>query len=525
MTEGHKLARRASGIRTAQQGCTDIFRTPAVSAFANAKAAGVTLPKYRIVKANYYKYSGLPRRLQRLALAKSRRASFIAAFFLITIVSFSSFAQSEDKFLDIHEVTSPGGITAWLVNDESVPVISMEFAFKGAGAALDPPEKQGLVRLLSNTMDEGAGELDSHTFQSALREHSIDLHFNSSRDAFYGSIKTLKENKDKAFELMNLALTKPRFDPDPVERMRQANISRIKSSLSDPKWLAARLMNDVAFSGHPYAKNSGGTLSTLRNIEPEDLKNFASKQLGKDRLLVSVTGDITGEELAPVLDRIFGALPETAPPAELKPTEIRGGGEIVLYEHDIPQTVIEIMQPGISRKNPDYYKAVVMNFILGSSGFGSRLMEELREKRGLTYGVYTGLYNLDYAKTLTLSTSTENSNAGEILKIIRQEWKKIQNEPVSKEELHTAKSYLIGSMPLMLSSTDKISSLTLSLQLDDLPIDFLDKREDIIRSVSREEVMDIAKKLLVSDELTVIMVGKPKGIEPTRTVESLPNVE
>jgi zinc protease len=111
------------------------------------------------------------------------------------------------------------------------------------------------------------------------------------------------------------------------------------------------------------------------------------------------------------------------------------------------------------------------------------------------------------------------------LKIIRQEWKKIQNEPVSKEELHTAKSYLIGSMPLMLSSTDKISSLTLSLQLDDLPIDFLDKREDIIRSVSREEVMDIAKKLLVSDELTVIMVGKPKGIEPTRTVESLPNVE
>ncbi len=451
----------------------------------------------------------------------------IKKILLVILLSFpaSAYAQEDDRFLDIQEVTSPGGITAWFVEDESVPVIAMEFAFKGAGAALDPPDKQGLVRMLSNTMDEGAGELNSQAFQGALRENSISLHFNSSRDAFYGSIKTLKENKDKAFDLMKLALTQPRFDPQPVERMRQANLARIRASLADPEWLAARLLNDIAFAGHPYAQNSGGTLSSLLNITPEDLHAFAATQLTKDRLLVAVTGDISAEELAPVLDQVFGELPETSPPVDESRAEIKGQGEVVLYPHNIPQTIIRVVQPGIARKHPDYHAAQVMNFILGSSGFGSRLMEEVREKRGLSYGIYTSLYNLDHANALMLSTSTENANAAKVLDIIEEEWRKMQENPVSEEELETAKSYLIGSMPLMLSSTDAIANLMLSLRLDNLPIDYLDQREEKLLTITREDVQQIAKKLLVTDGLTVVMIGQPQGLEPTRTVESLPNVE
>lgn len=451
---------------------------------------------------------------------------FLFSFLFIVpfVVVHPSYAGNE-HVLDIQEVVSSGGIKAWLVEDKSVPVISMDFAFNGAGSALESKEKQGLVRMLSNTMDEGAGDMESQAFQSALGKNSIDLHFNSSRDAFFGSLKTLKENRDKAFELMSLALTSPRFDSDPVERMRQANLARVRSSASDPDWIAARILNDVAFAGHPYAMNSGGTLSTLKNITSEDLRKFAKIQLGKDRLVIAVAGDITKEELAPLLDKTFGALPEKSAETKIPDLQIKGGGEIVLYDYGIPQTIINIAQKGLSRKDPDYYAFNVMNFILGGSGLGSRLMEEIREKRGLTYGIYTRLYNLDHLNALTLNTSTKNSSAKEVLEMIRKQWKIIQDEQVRDEELQTAKSYITGSLPLSLSSTDRISGMMLSLQMDDLPIDYLDTREKEINSVTLEKVQEVAKKLLVDNSLTIVLVGQPEGIKPTQTIEKLPNVD
>ncbi|NCC21056.1 MAG: insulinase family protein [Alphaproteobacteria bacterium] len=449
----------------------------------------------------------------------------IVVFVVFAFSASTASAQQGDRFLDIREVTSPGGITAWLVEDKSVPVIAVEFAFKGAGSALESPGKQGLVRLLSNTMDEGAGDLDSQAFQSALSADSISLHFGASRDAFSGSLKTLKENRDKAFDLLELALEQPRFDEEPLERMKQANLARIRGSLADPEWLAARLFNDVAFEGHPYALNSGGTLTTLPAITADDLRQFANTQLSRDRLRVAVTGDITADELAPLLDDAFGDLPATAPPADIPDLRVQNAGGVVLFERDIPQTIIEIAQPGIGRDHPDYYAASVMNFILGSSGFGSRLMERVREKRGLTYGIYTGMVNFDHTDFVRLSTSTENANVPEVMNIIREEWERMRDEPVLPAEIETAKAYLVGSMPLMLSSTDRIAELVLSMQLDNLPIGYLDKRDLMIESVTIDDVRRVAKNLLVPEALTVVMVGRPQGMEPTRTVETLPNVE
>ena len=198
---------------------------------------------------------------------------------LILFIAFP--AHARDKVLDIEQVTSPGGIKAWLVEDHSVPVIAMQFGFRGVGGALDPVDKQGLSRMLSNTLDEGAGELDSQTFQKELRDLSIGLSFGSDRDDFSGSLKTLSQNKKRAFELTALALTKPRFDEEPVKRMREANQSRIRSSLTDPDWMTARIMNDRAFEGHVYSQNSGGSLSSLEKISPEDLRAFHKNNIGK----------------------------------------------------------------------------------------------------------------------------------------------------------------------------------------------------------------------------------------------------
>lgn len=446
----------------------------------------------------------------------------LLAFVLIFTLSALP-AQARDKILDIQEVISPGGIKAWLVEDHSVPVIAVQFAFRGAGAALDPADKQGIAQLASNTMDEGAGDIDSQAFQKELEDLSITLRFSSGRDDYGGQMKTLTRNKERAFELLRLALTAPRFDEEPVGRMRAANQSRIKSAMADPEWIAARLQNDLAFAGHPYAQNSGGTLSSLDRITPEDLHNFVKTRLGKNILYIGVAGDITAAELGGVLDKVFGTLPDVILNAP-EDIELQNQGGVFVYEKDIPQTVIEIMQPGIARTDPDYHKAQVMNFILGGSGFGSRLTEEIREKRGLTYGIYSGFYLADHANGFTVSTSTVNEKAPEVLALIKAEWQRMLQDPVSAQELADAKTWLTGSLPLSLTSTDAIAGMLLSIQADGFPIDYLEKREEAIEAASVDDVSAAAKKILAPEKFVTVMVGKPEGIE-AKKIESVPNVE
>ena len=444
----------------------------------------------------------------------------------LLILFFALPARAGEKVLDIQEVTSPGGIKAWLVEDHSVPVIAMEFGFRGAGAVQDPPDKQGLSRILSNTLDEGAGKLDSQAFQKELRDLSISLGFSSDRDDFSGSLKTLTQNKKRAFELTAMALTKPRFDEEAVIRMRAANQSRIRSSLTDPEWIAARILNDMAFVGHPYAQNSGGTLSSLEKIGPEELKEFHKKNIGKNNLVVAVAGDMTKEELTTALDNIFGGLPEIVLPTPATDMSLQNTGKVFLFKKDIPQTIVEILQPGIDRHDPDYQTAQVMNFVLGSSGFGSRLTREIREKRGLTYGIYSSFLDMQHFDGLEISSSTENKNTAELLSLIHVEWDKMKDTLVSEKELEDAKSYLIGSLPLSLTSTDDIAGLLLSLEIDNMPIDYLEQREEKIKNTTISDVQRVAKKLLDTGKMVTVLSGNPAPLpQESVLIEKIPNVE
>lgn len=459
----------------------------------------------------------------------ARRFFPVASFFLIGLVflllGLSGAAQARDRFLDIQEIKTPSGITAWLVEDHRVPVVSVDFAFRGAGAAVDPAGKQGLAQLLSNTLDEGAGDVESKAFQEELRAKSISLSFSQSRDHFYGSLKTLTRNQDRAADLMALALTRPRFDAEAVERMRAANLSRIKSNMTDPEWMAARLSNDVAYAGHPYARNGGGTLSSLAALSAEDLRSAVKTRFAKDNLVVTIAGDIGAKEVPALIGRLFGALPEKAALPPVADTAIHGAGTVTVLDREIPQSVIEIIQPGIKRDSPDYDAAQVMNQILGGGGFGSRLTEEVREKRGLTYGIYSSFVDMDKAQGFSISTSTENKNAGQILDLVRAEWKKMRDSDVTEKELSDAKSYMTGSMPLALSSTDAISGLMLALRLNGRPVDWLDGRKARIEAVTAQDIRRTAKKLLDPEGFTVIIVGRPEGVMATNKPEKLPDVE
>ncbi len=439
----------------------------------------------------------------------------------IALIPCTSHAQ--EKFLDIQVVESKGGVRAWLVEDHSIPVIAMQFAFKGSGAKNDPQEKQGLARLASNTMDEGAGELDSQAFQKTLLNKSITLQFSSTRDHFSGQLKTLSRNKKDAFNLLKLSLSEPRFDEDAVSRMKLANKSRIHASIPNPRWIAARIQNDVLFEGHSYALNSGGTLSGLDAITKEDLHSF-HQSLGKNQLVIGVAGDIDADELAQYLEKIFGNMPDVQSKSP-EQFELKNAGKTYIYEKPVPQSIIEISQNGVRRSDEDFYAAYIMNFILGQSGFGSRLMEEVREKRGLTYGIYSYFREYEETDTLQISTSTANETVTEVLNVIDEQLEMIKNSPIDETELAEAKSYLIGSLPLSLTSTDAIAAVVLSLQLDALPIDYLDQRAEFLNAVSAEEIQETAQRLLDTNSLTTVIVGQPASLSDAVLVTELPNVE
>ncbi len=443
---------------------------------------------------------------------------FILAFVLIVP------AHANEKLLDIQKVTSPNGIEAWLVEDNNLPIISIEFAFEGAGAVNLTPEQQGLSQLLSNTLDEGAADYSSQDFQKALSDHSITLHFNANRDNFGGNLKFLTREKEKAVDLLTAALNDPRFDAEPLERMKQANMTRIKSSQADPNWMAARLYNDRAYEGHAYALNSGGTLSTLPKITADDLRTFKNTNLTKDRLKIGVSGNITAKQLGVLLDDIFGALPTTAPATNIQKTNIQNKGKIYLYQKDIPQSIIIMAMDSIDETDEDFYTLQILNHIFGASGFGSRLMEEAREKKGLTYGIYSGLTNNEYVDALTISTSTKNETVEQMLDVITNEMDKIKSN-ITDEEIQKAKDYIIGSLPLAFTNNDGIASIVLSLQLSDRPIDYLDQYRDKITNVTKEDTTRVAKKLLTPDNMITILVGNPLKIENTIEITEIPNVE
>ncbi len=454
----------------------------------------------------------------------------LAALFLIALLGLVIFFgisahASCDKFLPIKEIKTPGGLSVWVVEDNSLPVVAVQFLFLDSGSANDPDNLQGLARMLSNTMDEGAGELDSQAFQKALADHSITLMFKAGRDSFGGELKTLTRHQDKAFELLTLALNKPRFDEEPVNRMRAGNITRIKSALSEPEWMAARLINDKAHEGHPYGKNSGGTLFSLARIKPEDLRKFKDTYLTRDRLLIAAAGDIKPETLGPAIDKAFGSLPAKAPANTIADTKPTNPGKIFLYEQPIPQTMVQVMLPAFDRKDKDYYALQMMNYIYGGAGFGSRLMEEAREKKGLTYGIYSGVQDYRHADMLNITTSTKNDSAAEMLSIIRAQMTALQTNKVSEKELADAKSFIIGSMPLALSSTENIAEMVLGLRADDLPIDYLDHFADYMRAVTADDVQRVAKRVLEPKAMTTVLVGKPVGMSDVEIVKELPNVQ
>jgi len=413
----------------------------------------------------------------------------------------------------IERVVSPGGIEAWLVREPAVPMIAVDFAFAG-GSVQDPLGKAGTANLVASLLDEGAGDLDSKTFHARLERKAIELGFQAERDTLRGTLRTLTDNRDEAFEDLRLALTAPRFDQNDIEIIRAQVLSMLRRATTSPSDIANLRWWQTAFADHPYGRPVGGTLESVPTISAGDLKDYTRRVLARANLKVAVVGDIDAEAVKTMLDRVFGALPaqpELKPVASVSP---QGLGRRIVVKLDVPQAVVTFGGPGIARKDPDFMAAYIVNHILGGGAFSSRLYHEVREKRGLAYSVSDSLVWLNHAALFLGGTATRADRTGETLDLIDKEIHRLAENGPTAEELAKAKAYLNGSFALNLDTSSKIAALLVQLQLDGLGVDYFTRRPEMINSVTLDDARRVAKRLL-DGGLLVTVAGRPDGIVST----------
>jgi zinc protease len=423
------------------------------------------------------------------------------------------FALPARAALDIQTVTSPGGITAWLVEEDNIPFTALEIRFRG-GSSLDPEGKEGAVNLMTALIEEGAGDMDAQAFAAARDGLAASFGFSSDIDTVAVSAQFLTENRDQAIALLRQAITTPRFDADAVERVRGQVLAGLRSDEKDPDSIASRLFREQAFSGHPYAEDGDGRLDTVPGLTRDDLIAAHKSTLTRDRVFVAAAGDISAEELGLLLDELLGDLPETGAALPGRVTPALTGGTTI-QDFPGPQSVVMFGHSGIKRDDPDFFAATILNEILGGGRFSARLMTEVREKRGLTYGIGTSLVGYDKSELVMGQTAVANEKVAEAVEVIRAEWARIARDGISEAELEGTKTYLTGAYPLRFDGNGPLASIMVNMQLIGLPADYPKTRNDKVNAVTLEDVKRVAATLFRADDLRFVIVGQPAGVSGT----------
>jgi zinc protease len=437
----------------------------------------------------------------------ARRISFALATSLAMTALASAPSQAAAK---IQHLISPGGIEAWFVQDATVPLVAMEYSFSG-GASQDPADKSGVGHMVANLLDEGSADLDSKTFHERLDRRAIELSFTSTRDNFRGSLRMLKDNTDEAFDLLRMALTSPHFESADVERVRAQILSGLRRDSSNPSALATRKFLEFTFGDHPYGRQANGSLESVPRIDAADMKDYVRRVLAKDTLRIAVVGDVDPATLGKLLDKTFGALPAKASLTPVAEIEAAKPPQRAFIPLDVPQTVVTFGGPGIKRQDPNFMAGYVVNHILGGGTLSSRLYHEVREKRGLAYSVYQSLLWMRNSAIFIGNTGTRADRAGETVDAIDKEIRRMAEDGPTQQELDEAKSYLKGSQMLALDTSSKLASALLQYQLDNLPIDYIEKRNAIVDAVTLEDAKNAARRLWGQGLLTVIVGRAPQA--------------
>lgn len=418
-------------------------------------------------------------------------------------------ALSARAEIAITEVTSPGGINAWLVEEPSIPFVALEIRMRG-GASLDEPGKRGAINLMTALLEEGSGGMDARAFAAARESLAARFSFDVNDDSLSVSAQFLTENRDEAVALLRQALVTPRFDQDAIDRVRGQVLSIIQSDAVDPDRIASAAFDAGAFGDHPYGSNRNGTADSVMALTRDDMIAAHRAAVTRADIYVGAVGDITAAELGALLDTLLGDLPADGP---ARPGRVDFGltGGTTVVDFDTPQSVALFGHRGIERDDPRYFAAFIVNHILGD-GMESRLMQEVRERRGLTYGISTFLAPLDLSEMVLGSFASSNATMAEAVAVVRAEWARIATEGITQEELALAKTYLTGEYPLRFDGNGEIADILVGMQMVGLPPDYVINRNSYVEAVTLEEANRVAAEVFLPEDLHFVIVGRPEGL-------------
>ncbi|WP_296475815.1 pitrilysin family protein [Roseinatronobacter sp.] len=412
--------------------------------------------------------------------------------------------------VDITQVTSPSGLEAWLVEERSIPFVSLDLIFAG-GAALESDAQAGVVNLMTSLLSEGAGDMDAQAFAARSEELATRIRFEAGRDSVSVSVRFLTEDADEVIEHLRLALTEPRFDEDAIARTRGQLMAQLRRDVLDPNTIASRAFANAAFQDHPYGRESNGTPETVSTLDRDALVAAHQGAIARDRVYIGAAGDISADELGGLLDRLFEGVPETGwDMPERAEFLAEPGMEIIPF--DGPQSVVAFGHAGIARDDPEFLTAFVVNEVFGGGRFGTRLMRSLHEDRGLTYGIGAFLSSGALGESYQGRLSTDNANVELVIDLLRDEWAQIASEGVTEGELDRIQTYLTGAYPLRFDGNSSIASIMASMQYQGFDIDYVNRRNDMISALTLDEVNDLASRLYDPDALFFVVVGQPVGL-------------
>jgi zinc protease len=407
----------------------------------------------------------------------------------------------------IEQITTPKGITVWLVESHQIPMVSAEVDFR-AGSAYDPAGKDGLANFTASLLDEGAGKLDAFAYKQALEDIGARLSPGADTTDLSVTLTTLTEHAGRAFELLGLALREPRFDAEAATRIRLAILTGLKRAEENPSTVAGRAFGPALFGNHPYAHPASGTQASVAKLGAQMAREFWARNITRANMVVSVVGDIDAATVARLVDASLGDLSAGTArnPDPAAPTPAADPAPVYL-KRPVPQAAVLLGQYGLPRTHPDYWNLLVANEVLGGGVLSSRLFHSVREKHGLAYDVRSMNVPLPNAGEWFVSLQTGVATVQQALDLSRAEIEKMRTKPVGVQEFKDVIDYLVGSFPLRMDSNNKILGYLTVMQMEKLGPDYLRTWTDKVKAVKRADITRVAKTYWHPDRMALVVVG------------------
>ncbi len=431
--------------------------------------------------------------------------TYLSSFFFLLLFLLPRSASSADVLAD-REVL-PNGITLLHSEKKTLPIIKVVMAIK-AGSLVEPADRAGLANLTADLLTEGTEKRSSKDISDAIEFVGGSLSASGGADYITVTLSVLKKDRELGFDLLSDIIMNPAFSKEEITRKKEMIKSSIIRQKEEPGAVTSKAFLKAVFGDHPYGWPVEGTEESLDRITPQDIVDFHKTYYAPNNSIMAVVGDISKDELRTLITKYFHGWQKKDIPVKSLPVPRFGNGpKVIKIQKGITQANIMLGHLGIKRENPDYYAILVMNYILGGGGFASRLMDNIRDNKGLSYDVHSTFSAGKYAGNFQVVLQTKNLTANIAIDAVFSEMNRMSSEPVTDKELNDSKSYLTGSLPLRIDSNDKIAGFLIAVEYYNLGLDYVRDYRKFITSVSKEDVLRVAKKYLNTKDYVLVVVG------------------